>query len=197
MKLIFLGPPGAGKGTQAERIQIAHGLVQLSTGDMLRAAVAAGTDVGKKAEALMAAGDLVPDEIVVGIIGDRTQQNDCANGYILDGFPRNVAQAEALDKMLSARGEKLDAVVELGVDDSILLARIEGRAAETEGGARADDNAEALKKRLDVYHEQTAPLIGYYKNAGILKTVNGMNDMDAVTAEIEAALELKEKDSAS
>ena len=197
MKLIFLGPPGAGKGTQAERIQVAHGLVQLSTGDMLRAAVAEGTEVGKKAEALMAAGDLVPDEIVVGIIGDRTQQNDCANGYILDGFPRNVAQAEALDKMLSARGEKLDAVVELGVDDSILLARIEGRAAETEGGARADDNAEALKKRLDVYHEQTAPLIGYYKNAGILKTVNGMNDMDAVTAEIEAALELKEKDSAS
>jgi len=197
MKLIFLGPPGAGKGTQAERIQTAHGLVQLSTGDMLRAAVAAGTEVGKKAETLMAAGDLVPDEIVVGIIADRTEEADCVNGYILDGFPRNVAQAEALDKMLASRDAKLDAVIELGVDDSILLARIEGRAAETAGGARADDNAEALKKRLAVYHEQTAPLIGYYKTAGILKVVDGMKDMDAVTAEIEAALELKEKDNAS
>lgn len=197
MKLIFLGPPGAGKGTQAERIQTAYGLVQLSTGDMLRAAVAAGTEVGKKAEEIMARGDLVPDEIVVGIIADRTQEPDCKNGYILDGFPRNVAQAEALDKMLAARDEKLDAVIELRVDDAILLSRIEGRAAETEGGARADDNAEALKKRLDVYHEQTAPLIGYYKDAGILKTVDGMKDMDAVTAEIEAALELKETDNAS
>lgn len=197
MKLIFLGPPGAGKGTQAERIQTAYGLVQLSTGDMLRAAVAAGTEVGKKAEEIMARGDLVPDEIVVGIIADRTQEPDCKNGYILDGFPRNVAQAEALDEMLAARNEKLDAVIELRVDDAILLSRIEGRAAETEGDARADDNAEALKKRLDVYHEQTAPLIGYYKDAGILKTVDGMKDMDAVTAEIEAALELKETDNAS
>ena len=197
MKLIFLGPPGAGKGTQAERIQTAHGLVQLSTGDMLRAAVAAGTEVGKQAETLMAAGELVPDEIVVGIIADRTEEADCTNGYILDGFPRNVAQAEALDKMLASRNAKLDAVIELGVDDSILLARIEGRAAETAGGARADDNAEALKKRLAVYHEQTAPLIGYYKTAGILKVVDGMKEMDAVTAEIEAALELKEKDNAS
>jgi len=197
MKLIFLGPPGAGKGTQAERIQTAHGLVQLSTGDMLRAAVAAGTEVGKKAETLMAVGDLVPDEIVVGIIADRTEEADCVNGFILDGFPRNVAQAEALDKMLASRDAKLDAVIELRVDDSILLARIEGRAAETAGGARADDNAEALKKRLAVYHEQTAPLIGYYKTAGMLKVVDGMKDMDAVTAEIEAALELKEKDNAS
>jgi len=197
MKLIFLGPPGAGKGTQAERIQTAHGLVQLSTGDMLRAAVAAGTEVGRQAETLMAAGELVPDEIVVGIIADRTEEADCTNGYILDGFPRNVAQAEALDKMLASRNAKLDAVIELGVDDSILLARIEGRAAETAGGARADDNAEALKKRLAVYHEQTAPLIGYYKTAGILKVVDGMKEMDAVTAEIEAALELKEKDNAS
>ncbi|PCJ71601.1 MAG: adenylate kinase [Rhodobiaceae bacterium] len=197
MKLIFLGPPGAGKGTQAERIQAAHGLVQLSTGDMLRAAVAAGTEVGKQAEALMARGDLVPDEVVVGIIADRTEQPDCSNGYILDGFPRNVAQAEALDKMLASHGAKLDAVIELGVEDSILLARIEKRAAETNGSARADDNAEALKKRLAVYHEQTAPLIGYYKNVGILTTVDGMKEMDEVTAEIEAALELKEKDNAS
>lgn len=190
MKLIFLGPPGAGKGTQAERVQKTHGLVQLSTGDMLRAAVAAGTEVGKKAEALMAAGDLVPDEIVVGIIADRTAEADCANGYILDGFPRNVAQAEALDKMLTEKGEKLDAVVELAVKDESLLARIEGRAAETEGGPRADDNAEALKKRLTVYHDQTAPLIEYYKQAGTLKTVDGMQDMDNVTAQIEAALGL-------
>jgi len=197
MKLIFLGPPGAGKGTQAERIQVAHGLVQLSTGDMLRAAVTAGTEVGRQAEALMARGDLVPDEVVVSIIADRTEQADCVNGYILDGFPRNVAQAEALDKMLSSRGAKLDAVIELEVEDSILLARIVGRAAETDGGARADDNAYALKKRLAVYHEQTAPLIGYYKNVGILTTVNGMNEMDEVTAEIEAALKLKEKDNAS
>ena len=190
MKLIFLGPPGAGKGTQAERLQAAHGLVQLSTGDMLRAAVAAGTEVGKQAEALMAQGDLVPDEVVVGIIADRTEQPDCSNGYILDGFPRNVAQAEALDKMLASHGAKLDAVIELGVEDSILLGRIEGRAAETSGGARADDNADALKKRLAVYHEQTAPLIGYYKNVGILMTVDGMKEMDEVTADIEAALKL-------
>lgn len=196
MKLIFLGPPGAGKGTQAERIQAAHGLVQLSTGDMLRAAVAAGTETGKKVKEIMARGDLVPDDVVVGIIADRIQEPDCANGYILDGFPRNVAQAQALDKMLSERSDKLDAVIELKVDDSALLARIEGRAAETEGGARADDNAEALKKRLAVYHEQTAPLVEYYKNAGILRTVDGMKDMDAVTAEIEAALELKETDKA-
>ena len=118
MKLIFLGPPGAGKGTQAERIQTAHGLVQLSTGDMLRAAVAAGTETGQKAKEIMARGDLVPDEIVVGIIADRTQEADCANGYILDGFPRNVAQAEALDRMLADRSDKLDAVIELKVDDS-------------------------------------------------------------------------------
>jgi adenylate kinase len=197
MKLIFLGPPGAGKGTQAERIQSAHGLVQLSTGDMLRAAVAAGTEVGKQAEVLMARGDLVPDDVVVSIIAERTEQPDCENGYILDGFPRNVAQAEALDAMLASRGAKLDAVIELRVDDSILLARIEQRATEANGGARADDNANALKKRLGVYHEQTAPLIGYYKKVGILTTVDGMKEMDEVTAAIEAALELKEKDNAS
>lgn len=194
MKLIFLGPPGAGKGTQAERIQKSHGLVQLSTGDMLRAAVAAGTEVGKQADAIMKRGDLVPDAVVVGIIADRTNEADCANGYILDGFPRNVAQAKALDEMLSARGERLDAVVELKVDAGILLSRIEKRAAETVGGARADDNAEALKKRLKVYEEQTAPLSGYYQDAGILKAIDGMKDMDAVTADIEAALELKETD---
>lgn len=190
MKLILLGPPGAGKGTQAQRLQEAYGLVQLSTGDMLRAAVKQGTEVGKKAEVLMARGDLVPDEVVVGIISDRIDQPDCKNGYILDGFPRNVAQAEALDKMLAGKGTKLDAVVELQVDDKILLGRIETRAAQTVGGARADDNAEALAKRLKVYHEQTAPLAAYYKARGVLKGVDGMQDIDDVSRQIESALGL-------
>ena len=188
MKLILLGPPGAGKGTQAKRLEDKYGFVQLSTGDMLRAAVAAGTEVGKIAEAIMARGELVPNEVVVGIISDRIEQPDVAKGYILDGFPRNVAQAEALDAMLQGKGTELDAVVELEVDDSILLSRIETRATETVGGARADDNAEALAKRLTVYHEQTAPLIAYYKARGKLKTVDGMKDMDEVTRQIEAAL---------
>ena len=188
MKLILLGPPGAGKGTQAKIIEDRYGLVQLSTGDMLRAAVAAGTDVGKQAEAIMARGELVPDEIVVGIISDRVDEPDCAKGFILDGFPRNVAQAEALDKMLAEKGLALDAVVELAVDDAILVSRIEKRAAETEGGPRADDNVEALRKRLQVYHAQTAPLIGYYGDKGVLKTVDGMADIDAVSGEIAAAL---------
>ena len=188
MKLILLGPPGAGKGTQAKIIEDRYGLVQLSTGDMLRAAVAAGTDVGKQAEAIMARGELVPDEIVVGIISDRVDEPDCAKGFILDGFPRNVAQAEALDKMLAEKGMALDAVVELAVDDAILVSRIEKRAAETEGGPRADDNVEALRKRLQVYHAQTAPLIDYYGDKGVLKTVDGMADIDAVSGEIAVAL---------
>ncbi len=193
MKLILLGPPGAGKGTQAQRLQETYGLVQLSTGDMLRAAVKAGTEVGKKAEAIMARGDLVPDDVVVGIISDRIDQPDARKGYILDGFPRNVAQAEALDKMLAGKGTKLDAVVELEVDDKILLGRIETRAAQTEGGPRADDNAEALAKRLKVYHEQTAPLVAYYKKQGALKGVDGMKDIDDVTRQIEAVLGLGAK----
>lgn len=193
MRLILLGPPGAGKGTQAKRLQDRYGLAQLSTGDMLRAAVAAKTEIGKQAEAIMARGELVPNEVVVGIIADRIEEPDCAKGYILDGFPRNVAQAEALDKMLAGKGSKLDAVVELTVDDGILLSRIETRAAETVGGPRADDNAEALKKRLKVYHEQTAPLIEYYGKKGSLKSVDGMKDIDEVTAQIEAVLGLKGK----
>jgi len=188
MKLILLGPPGAGKGTQAKIIEDRHGSVQLSTGDMLRAAVAAGTQVGKQAEAVMARGELVPDEVVVGIIADRIDQPDCAKGFILDGFPRNVAQAEALDRMLADKGLKLDAVLELGVDDEILVGRIEKRASETEGGPRADDNVEALRKRLEVYHAQTAPLIGYYRDRGVLKTVDGMAGIDAVSGAIEAAI---------
>lgn len=193
MKLILLGPPGAGKGTQAQRLQETYGLIQLSTGDMLRAAVKAGTEVGKKAEAIMARGDLVPDEVVVGIIADRIEQPDAKKGYILDGFPRNVAQAEALDKMLAGKGTRLDAVVELEVDDKILLGRIQGRAAQTAGGPRADDNAEALAKRLTVYHEQTAPLVAYYKKQGVLKGVDGMKDIDDVTRQIEAVLGLGAK----
>lgn len=193
MKLILLGPPGAGKGTQAQRLQEQYGLVQLSTGDMLRAAVKAGTEVGRKAEAIMTRGDLVPDEIVVGIISDRIDQPDCRQGYILDGFPRNVAQAEALDAMLAGKGTKLDAVVELEVDDRILLSRIETRAAQTAGGPRADDNAEALAKRLKVYHEQTAPLVAYYGKKGVLKGVDGMKDIDEVTRQIEAVLGLGAK----
>ncbi|ABS64365.1 adenylate kinase [Parvibaculum lavamentivorans DS-1] len=193
MKLILLGPPGAGKGTQAKRLEEAHGLVQLSTGDMLRAAVAQGSEVGKVAEGIMARGELVPDDVVVGIIADRIEQPDAVNGYILDGFPRNVAQAEALDKMLAGKGTTLDAVVELGVDDSILLKRIETRAAETAGGPRADDNAEALAKRLKVYHEQTAPLIAYYKAKGKLRTVDGMKSMDEVTGQIETVLGISKR----
>ena len=193
MKLILLGPPGAGKGTQAQRLQEAYGLVQLSTGDMLRAAVKAGTEIGKQAEAIMARGDMVPDSVVVGIISDRIGQPDAKNGYILDGFPRNVAQAEALDAMLAGKGDKLDAVVELEVDDKILLGRIETRVAQTVGGPRADDNAEALAKRLKVYQEQTAPLVAYYKSRGVLKGVDGMADIDDVTRQLEAVLGLNEK----
>lgn len=184
MNLIFLGPPGAGKGTQAGRVETAHGLVQLSTGDMLRAAVAAGTDIGKQAKEIMERGDLVPDEVVVKIISDRIEEKDCANGFILDGFPRTTGQAEALDTMLEAKGLKLDAVIEIRVDDTILVDRIRTRIAET-GGDRADDNEETLKKRLEVYHAQTAPLIPYYESQGKLMVVDGMKAIDDVTRDIE------------
>jgi adenylate kinase len=187
MKLILLGPPGAGKGTQAQRLVEKHGLVQLSTGDMLRAAVKAGTPIGLKAKDVMARGELVSDAIVVGIISDRIAEPDCAKGFILDGFPRTVAQAEALDAMLAEKGMKLDAVIELKVDEGILVSRIEKRVAEmTARGepVRADDNAEALKKRLDAYREQTAPVSGYYASKGALKTVDGMAPIDDVTQAI-------------
>ena len=190
MKLILLGPPGAGKGTQAKRLEDGHGFIQLSTGDMLRAAIAEGSEIGVIAKDLMARGDLVPDEVVVGIIAERIDAPDCAKGFILDGFPRNVAQAEALDKVLEEKGLALDAVVELRVDDEILADRIATRAAETEGGPRADDNAEALKKRLVVYHEQTAPLISYYRERGVLKSVDGMADMNLVSREIVEVLNI-------
>jgi adenylate kinase len=191
MNLILLGPPGAGKGTQAERIATERGLIQLSTGDMLREAVKAGTPVGLEAKAIMAAGGLVPDAVVIKIIADRIAQPDCANGFILDGFPRTLKQAAALDELLAQQGKKLDAVVELRVDDAILESRIENRARETiaaGGTPRADDNAEALRKRLMAYYRETAPLIGYYFAKGKLNTVDGMASITEVAASVDAIL---------
>ena len=191
MKLILLGPPGAGKGTQATRLVEKFGIPQLSTGDMLRAAVKAGTAVGLKAKAVMESGGLVSDEIVIGIIKDRIKEADAAKGFILDGFPRTVAQAEALTALLAAEKMNLDAVVELKVDEKALMARIENRARETVaagGTVRADDNPESFKIRLDAYREQTAPVSAYYAKIGELKTVDGMAPIDAVTAAINGVL---------
>ena len=191
MKLILLGPPGAGKGTQAARLVEKFSIPQLSTGDMLRAAVKAGTPVGLKAKAVMDAGGLVSDEIVVGIISDRIEEPDARNGFILDGFPRTVAQAQALDALLAKKDMRLDAIIELKVDENALLARIEKRAAETVaagGTVRADDNPEAFKVRLTAYREQTAPVSAYYASRGVLKTVDGMAPIDAVTRAIDEIL---------
>jgi adenylate kinase len=188
MKLILLGPPGAGKGTQAESLAKRRNLIQLSTGEMLRAAVKAGTEVGRKAEAIMKSGGLVSDEIVIGIISDRIAEPDCANGFILDGFPRTLKQAAALDELLDSKGTILDAVIELRVDDAALLSRIENRARETVaagGTPRADDNAEALKTRLWAYYRETSPLIGYYLAQGKLKTIDGMAPIAEVAREID------------
>jgi adenylate kinase len=187
MRLILLGPPGAGKGTQAQRLITKHGIVQLSTGDMLRAAVAAGTPVGLRAKSIMERGELVPDEIVVAIIADRIGQADAKRGFVLDGFPRTVPQAEALDRLLAERGLNLDAVIELKVDEGILLRRIEKRVAEmTARGEtiRADDTPDVLKGRLSAYRAQTAPLADYYAQKGMLKSVDGMAPIDEVTATI-------------
>jgi adenylate kinase len=191
MKLILLGPPGAGKGTQAEALAKRRGLVQLSTGDMLRAAVKAGTEIGLKAEAIMKSGGLVPDEVVIGIIAERIEQPDCANGFILDGFPRTLKQAAALDELLDSKGTILDAVIELKVNDEALLARIENRARETVaagGTPRADDNAEALKTRLMAYYKETSPLIGYYFAQGKLRTLDGMAPIPEVGRQIDELL---------
>ncbi|MGX9427650.1 MULTISPECIES: adenylate kinase [Bradyrhizobium] len=192
MRLILLGPPGSGKGTQAQRLVQKHGIVQLSTGEMLRAAVAAGTPIGLQAKDIMAAGGLVPDEIVVGIISDRIDQPDAKNGFILDGFPRTVPQAEALDELLKKKRLKLDAVVELRVNESALLERVEKRAAETRARGeevRADDTPEVLTRRLASYRAQTEPLIHYYSERRKLLTVDGMMTIEHVTSEINRILE--------
>jgi adenylate kinase len=191
MRLILLGPPGAGKGTQAQHLVAQYGIVQLSTGDMLRAAVKAGTSVGQQAQDIMARGALVPDEVVVEIVAQRIEQPDARKGFILDGFPRTVPQAQALDRMLAERGIALDAVIELRVDEAALLRRIESRIASMQARGeplRDDDSPEVLHRRLSAYREQTAPLIDYYRREGILRTVDGMAPIAEVTAAIDKAL---------
>ncbi|MCH9807533.1 MAG: adenylate kinase [Alphaproteobacteria bacterium] len=213
MNLILLGAPGAGKGTQAERIAEKHGMVQLSTGEMLRAAVKAGSEIGMKAKSVMEAGGLVSDEIVIGIISERIDQPDCANGFILDGFPRTLPQAAALETLLDSKGKTLDAVIEIKVDDTALVERITGRfscakcgvgyhdtfkptstagvcdkCGSTEFVRRADDNEETVKNRLMSYYRETAPLTGYYFAKDRLKGVDGMADIGEVTNQIEAIL---------
>jgi adenylate kinase len=191
MRLILLGPPGAGKGTQAQHLVAKYGLVQLSTGDMLRAAVKAKTPVGLQAQEIMASGGLVPDDIVVRIVAQRIEQPDASKGFILDGFPRTVPQAAALDRMLAERGLKLDAVIELRVDEAALLKRIESRIAQMQARGeplRDDDSAEVLRRRLGAYRDQTAPLIGYYRLQKVLQTVDGMAPIPEVAAAIEQTL---------
>ena len=187
MNIILFGPPGAGKGTQAELLVQSRGMVQLSTGDMLRAAIAAGTELGMKAKTIMDAGELVSDDIMIGMISERMDGDDCKNGVILDGFPRTVAQAEALDAMFADKGITLDKVIEIKVDEAALFARIEKRAAET-GGARSDDNAEVLEARLKVYHDNTAPVLPYYQGKGQLVSIDGMQSVEEVSNQIEACL---------
>ena len=189
MNLVLFGPPGSGKGTQAKTLQERRGLPQLSTGDMLRAAIAAGTDLGKKCKAIMDSGELVPDEIVIGIIAERYDQPDCAKGAVFDGFPRTIPQAKALDAMLKGRRRKIDLVIELKVDDAVLIGRVEQRIKESGGVARADDTPETLKNRLAVYYKNTAPLIEYYKKQGKLVTVDGMAPIEEVTKAVAAVLD--------
>jgi adenylate kinase len=214
VNLILLGPPGAGKGTQAKKLTDERGLVQLSTGDMLRAEVASGSPLGLEAKKIMDAGQLVSDAIVIGMIEKRTDQPDCARGFVLDGFPRTEPQAEALDAMLTKKGKKIDAVIELAVDEDALIERISGRftcakcgtgyhdkfhrpkqdgvcdkCGSTEFTRRADDNAETVKARLVAYRQQTAPILPYYRKRGLLHSVDGMAQMNEVARQIDAVLE--------
>lgn len=189
MNIILLGPPGAGKGTQAARLEEKYGLKQLSTGDMLRATVASGSELGRQAKEIMDRGALMPDALMIDMIAERITQPDCAKGFILDGFPRTVAQAEALDDLLARKQLPLDAVIEIKVDEAALVGRIETRIAQAgEGTVRSDDNVETLRKRLVVYREQTAPILPYYREKGVLKTVDGLQPIEAVAEAIEEIL---------
>ena len=192
MRIVLLGPPGAGKGTQAQRIIEKFSIPHLSTGDMLRAAVHAGTDIGRKAKEIMAEGKLVPDHLVVAAVIERIAQPDSKRGFVLDGFPRTIGQAVAFDELLHKDAVDLDRVVELMADEDILLDRIETRAQEAKAKGhtvRADDNHEALKVRLDAYNEQTAPLVEYYRAKGILRSIDGLQAVDAVTHDVFQAIE--------
>jgi len=189
LNLVLFGPPGSGKGTQAKLVQEREGWPQLSTGDMLRAAIAAGTELGKTCKSIMDAGELVPDAVVIGIISERYDQPDCAEGAIFDGFPRTIPQAEALDAMLKTRDKKIDLVIELKVDDKVLIDRVTARIAQSGGAVRADDTPETLKNRLAVYYQNTAPLLEYYKKQGKLVTVDGMAAIDTVTGSIAQVIE--------
>ena len=191
MKIVFLGPPGAGKGTQSARLVEKHGIVQLSTGDMLRAAVKAGSPVGLKAKAVMEAGELVSDDIVIGIISERIDEPDCANGYILDGFPRTIAQAQVLDSILADKGARLDAVIELVVDEDAMLQRIIKRRDEALAAGdpvRKDDDPVVFRERMEDYRAKTAHVSGFYKESGRLRTVDGMQSIDGVAMQIDAVL---------
>ena len=184
MNIILLGPPGAGKGTQAKQLEDTRGMKQLSTGDMLRAEITGQTPLGLKVKEIMDNGGLVSDDIMIEMISNRIDQPDCAKGFILDGFPRTVPQAKALDKMLFVKGRALNAVIQLTVDEGILLSRIQKRAAESGANARADDNEDALKKRLAVYREQTAPILPYYEDQEVLRQVDGMAPIEEVSRQI-------------
>lgn len=213
MILILIGPPGAGKGTQARVIENAFGIVQLSTGALLRAAIESGSELGRKAKKVVESGALMPDEVMVSIVSDRIDEPDCRNGFILDGFPRTVAQAEALDRMLASKGLKLDHVVEIDIEDDLLVDRLTGRfecakcgegyndkfkktavdgvcdkCGGTEFIRRADDTEEKIRTRLAIYHEQTLPILPYYRERGILKRVDGAKDLDDVTQQLEGML---------
>ena len=194
MRLILLGPPGCGKGTQSQRLTEKYGIPQLSTGDMLRAAVKAETPIGLKARDIMARGELVPDDVVVAIVADRIEQPDAKNGFILDGFPRTVPQAEALDRMLEQKGLRLDAAIELKVDEGILHQRIAKRVADMKARGemiRADDNPEALEKRVHAYRLQTAPLVSYYNDNGLLRSTDGMASIEKVSAAIDCIMQIR------